>query len=94
MRRGVKLTGKLDATSFVLGANAIRDDFYWDAHVPMEFKIPGRNGPFQTRAFRHYTVADWSSSQSKYLFPAYPCYYKLFGPNNAGCEDLRRYYRK
>lgn len=94
MRRGVKLTGKLDANAFVLGANAIRDDFFFDSHVPMAYNIPSPRGPFQTRAFRHYTVADWSSSRSQYLFPVYPCYYKLFGPNNAGCEDLRRFYRK
>jgi hypothetical protein len=94
MRRGIKLTGKLDATSFVFGADAIHQDFYWDAHVPMLFRIGGPNGPFKTRAFDHYTVAAWSSAQSKYTFPAYPCYYRLFGPNNGGCEDLRKFYSK
>lgn len=94
MRRGVRLTGRLDANSFVLGANAIRDDFFFDSHVPMAYSVPSSRGPFQTRAWRHYTVAEWSASQSRYLFPKYPCYYKTFGPNNAGCEDLRRFYRK
>jgi hypothetical protein len=94
MRRGLALTGKLDANAFVLGANAIRNDFYWDAHVPMSFEIAGPRGPFKTRAFSHWTVADWSSTQSQYTFPSYPCYYRDFGPNGAGCEDLRRLYGK
>lgn len=94
MRRAVALTGVLNATSFVLGANAIKNNFYWDAHVPMSFNIPSANGPFKTRAFTHYTVAQWNTGSSKYDFPAYPCYYRSFGANNAGCEDLRRFYSK
>jgi hypothetical protein len=94
MKRGIALTGTLDANSFVLGANAITNDFYYDAHVPMDFVIPGPNGPFKTRGFSHYTVAQWSPSQSKYVFPVYPCYYVIFGPNGKGCQDLRRYYKK
>jgi hypothetical protein len=93
MRRGLRLTGRLDANSFVIGADAIRNDFYWDAHVPMEYRIPGVNGPFKTRAFSHYTVADWSSARSAYEFPKYPCYYRVFKPNGGGCEDLRSMYR-
>jgi substrate-binding family protein len=94
MNRGIALTGRLDGNSFVIGANAITNDFYWDSHIPMDFKIPGQDGPFKTRAFDYFTVADWSSSQSKYTFPKYPCYYRQFGPNGAGCEDLRSKYRK
>lgn len=93
MNRGIELTGKLDATSFVLGANAINNDFYWDSHVPMSFRIPDADGPFKTRAFNHWTVADWSSAESKYTFPKYPCYYASFGANGAGCEDLRPLYK-
>lgn len=94
MRRGERLTGTLDANAFVLGANAIRNNFFWDAHVPMEFQIPDADGPFKTRAFTHWTVADWSSAESRYTFPRYPCYYRDFGPNNGGCEDLRPTYKK
>ena len=94
MNRGLRLTGKLDSNAFVLGANAIRNNFFWDAHVPMEYQIPDTNGPFKTRAFTHWTVADWSSAESRYTFPEYPCYYRDFGPNNAGCEDLRSTYKK
>ncbi len=92
MKRGIAITGRLDADSFVLGANAIKNNFFWDAHVPMEFDIPSVHGPFKTRAFSHYTVAAWNTSSQKYAFPAYPCYYRHFGPNNSGCEDLRSYY--
>ncbi len=94
MRRGLKLTGKLDANAFVIGANAVKDDFFFDATVPMDFSIPDRDGPFKTRGFSHYTVAKWDSANKRYAFPAYPCYYRTFGPNKAGCEDLRRFYSK
>ena len=60
----------------------------------MSFDIPGPHGPFKTRAFSHYTVAAWNAATKKYDFPAYPCYYRSFGANNAGCEDLRRFYSK
>lgn len=93
MNRGIKRTGKLNANSFLLGADMFRDDFYYDAHVPMQYKFPGANGPFKTKGFSHWTVVDWSSAQSRYLFPKYPCYYRTFGPNNAGCEDLRATYK-
>jgi hypothetical protein len=93
MKRGLALTGTVDANSFVLGANAINNDFFYDAHVPMDFIIPGPHGPFKTRGFSQYTVAQWDPAQSKYVFPKFPCYYKTFGPNNAGCEDLRKYYK-
>ena len=89
MNRGYKKTGVLDSNSFLLGADAIRNDFYWDAHVPMEYSFPSAAGPFKTRGFSHWTVADWSSTEGRYLFPKYPCYYRTFGPNNGGCEDLR-----
>jgi hypothetical protein len=94
MKRGVALTGRLDANAFVIGADAIKNNFFFDAHVPMEFDIPSVHGPFKTRAFSHYTVAAWSSTKAAYTFPAYPCYYRHFGPNNAGCEDLRAFYTK
>jgi hypothetical protein len=89
MRRGVARTGRLDSSSLLLGADAIRDDFYYDAHVPMSFSFPGVNGPFKTRGFTHWTVADWNSNEQVYEFPRFPCYYKTFKANGAGCEDLR-----
>ena len=85
----IKRTGRLDANSLLLGADAIRDDFYYDAHVPMSFSFPSVKGPFKTRGFTHWTVADWSSGKAKYTFPKFPCYYKTFKANGGGCEDLR-----
>lgn len=89
MRRAIERTGVLDANTLLLGADGIRNDFFFDAHVPMEFRFPDADGPFKTRGFSHYTVADWNSQSKKYEFPVYPCYYRTFGPNNSGCEDLR-----
>ena len=89
MRRGLKRTGKLDSNAYLLGADAIRDDFYYDAHVPMSYSFPDEDGPFKTRGFTHWTVADWNSSDGVYKFPKFPCYYKRFEANGGGCEDLR-----
>ena len=90
MRRGLKRTGKLDANAFVLGADAIRDDFYYDAHVPMSYSFPSEKGPFKTRGFTDWTVADWNSDKAAYEFPLYPCYYKTFKAKGAGCETSAR----
>lgn len=89
MRRGVKLTGTLDANAYVIGANAIRNDFAFDSHVPIEFKLETAKGPFKTRGWSHMTPADWNPSRGDFDFPAYPCYYRIFKARNGGCEDLR-----
>ena len=94
MNRGIKRTGVLDSDAFLLGADTFRNDFYYDAHVGLQYSFPGPKGPFKTKGFSHWTVADWSSTQSKYTFPEYPCYFKTFGPDKAGCEDLRATYKK
>ena len=83
-----------DANAFIVGANAIRNDFFWDAHVPMEFKFENTGGPFKTRAWSHMTPVDWNVSQGEFDFPAYPCYYRTFGPGGGGCEDLRALFEK
>ncbi len=90
MRRAVKLTGTLSSDTLLLGANGITNDFFYDGHVPMDFSIPDADGPFKTRGFSHYTVVKWN--EKAYTFPEYPCYYRLLGPSNGGCEDLRRYF--
>ncbi|MBI4729714.1 MAG: ABC transporter substrate-binding protein [Acidobacteria bacterium] len=94
MRRAVALTGTLDADTLLLGADAVNNDFFYDATVPLDWQYPSVRGPFKTRAFSHYTVVHWSSTQKKYYFPEYPCYYKVFKANNGGCEDLSRTYHK
>ena len=94
MRRAIKLTGTLTADTLLLGANAIDNDFFYDATVPLDWRYPSVKGPFKTRGFSHYTVVDWSSSQKKYTFPLYPCYYQVFKANDGGCEKLTKYYKK
>ena len=89
MRRAIERTGILDANTLMIGADAVRNDFFFDAHVPMEFRFPDADGPFKTRGFSHWTVADWSSQAKRYEFPQYPCYYRTFSANNGGCEDVR-----
>jgi hypothetical protein len=89
MRRAIKRTGVLSANTLLLGADAIRDDFYYDAHVPMSFSFPDSDGPFKTRGFEHWTVVDWSVDEGKYTFPEFPCYYRRFEAGGGGCEDLR-----
>jgi hypothetical protein len=89
MRRGVALTGRLDANTFIIGANAIRNNFSFDSHVPIEFKFESANGPFKTRGWSHMTPADWNPGKGDFDFPAFPCYYRVFAANNGGCEDLR-----
>ncbi|MFA5891780.1 MAG: ABC transporter substrate-binding protein [Actinomycetota bacterium] len=88
MRRAIKLTGTLNANTLMLGASEIQGDFFYDATVPMDFNIRKASGPFKTRGFSYYTIADYDSSQNKYTFPKYPCYYRTFKANDGGCENL------
>ncbi|MEO6206157.1 MAG: ABC transporter substrate-binding protein, partial [Mycobacteriales bacterium] len=95
MRRAVDLTGDLTANSLQLGVNAIRDDFYWKAHVPMTYLIPtSLDKPFDFTGFDHQTVVKWNRSAGDYSFPEYPSYWRIFGPNKSGGEDLRPLFRK
>lgn len=94
MRRAIERTGRLDANTFMVGADSIRGDYFYDATVPIEYRLPSVQGPFKTRGFSHYTVADWSSAKKVYEFPKYPCYYRVFKPNGGGCEDLSSSFKK
>lgn len=89
MRRGAALTGRLDADALLVGADAISNDFYYDSHVPVDWKFPAPPGPYKTKGFSHYTVVDWDSSARTYRFPEYPLYWKIMGPGRSGGEDLR-----
>jgi hypothetical protein len=93
MRRAIERTGRLDANTLMIGADSIKQDAFYDAHVPIEYSFPDADGPFRTRGFGHWTVADWSSSKNVYEFPAYPCYYEKFEANGGGCQDLRQTYK-
>jgi hypothetical protein len=93
MRRAIARTGVLTGNSLMVGADSVRNDFYYDATVPLRWSIPGPNGPFKTKAFSHYTVVKWSTDQSKYLFPEFPNYWEVMGPNKSGAQDLRPYFK-
>ncbi len=88
MRRGEQITGKLDANALIIGADAITNDFYFDAHVPLDWKFPA-GGPYKSKGWSHYTVVDWNSSKSAYDFPEYPLYWDIMGPNKSNGVDLR-----
>jgi hypothetical protein len=93
MRRSLTRTGVLNANSLLVGADAVRNDFYYDATVPLRWSFPGPGGPFKTKAFSHYTVVKWNSAQSKYLFPEFPNYWEVMGPNRSNAQDLRPYFK-
>jgi ABC-type branched-subunit amino acid transport system substrate-binding protein len=93
MRRAVARTGVLTGNSLIVGADGVRGDFFYDATVPLHWSFPGPGGPFKTKAFSHYTVVDWSSAQSKYLFPEFPMYWEVMGPNKSGGQDMRNAFK-
>jgi hypothetical protein len=93
MRRAVARTGVLTGNSLLVGADSVQNDFFFDATVPLRWSFPGAGGPFKTKAFSHYTVVDWSSAQSKYLFPEFPNYWEVMGPGKSGAQDLRPYFK-
>jgi hypothetical protein len=93
MRRAVARTGVLTGNSLMVGADAVRNDFYYDATVPLRWSLPGPGGPFKTKAFSHYTVVKWSVDASKYLFPEFPNYWEVMGPGKSGAQDLRPYFK-
>jgi hypothetical protein len=88
MKRGMALTGKLDANALVVGADAINADFYYDAHVPLDWRFP-RGGPYKTKGWSHYTPVKWNTATSAYDFPEYPLYWEVMGPGRSGAVDLR-----
>lgn len=94
MRRAIDVTGVLTANSLMLGVNAIRGDFFWDAHVPMTFSIPDLNGPFDFTGFDLQTVAKWSTTDGDYRLPEYPVYWKVMGPAKSGGVDIRPLLRR
>ena len=88
MRRGERLTGQLTADSFVVGADSITNDYYFDATVPLDWSVPP-GGPYKTKAFDDWTVVKWNEGKGDYDFPDFPLYWKTMGPNKSGGTDLR-----
>lgn len=91
MRSAVKRTGILTADSLLLGADAIRGDFFYDAHVPLFYSFPA-GGPFKTKGQDHLTVVTWNRSKATYEFPQFPKYWKLIGPGMSGSVNLSNYW--
>ena len=87
MREAVRTTGVLSANSLLVGADAIRGHFFYDATVPMTYSFPGSSGPFVTKGFHDLTIIRWNGST--YLFPDFPRYWKVIGPGKSGSTDLR-----
>ena len=95
MKRAVDLTGVLTANSLQVGINAIKRDFYFDAHVPMTFTVPtSLDKKFDFTGFDHQTVVKWNGSKGDYDFPEYPNYWVRFGAGKSGGEDLRPYFTR
>lgn len=90
MRRGIKKYGVLNADTLLLGAGMVKNDFYFDAHVPLRFTISNPRGPFDTKGQHDFTIVKWNSDKGAYEFPTYPKYWESFGPNLSGSKDLRK----
>lgn len=93
MRRGEKMTGVLTADSLLVGADAITNDFFFDATVPMDWGLP-LGGPYKTKAMDDWTVVKWNDKDNRYNFPEYPNYWKVMGPGKSGGRDLRPSFKK
>lgn len=94
MRRAVARSGVLTGNSLLVGADSVRNDFFYDSTVPLRWSFPSPEGPFKTKAFSHYTVVDWSSDESRYLFPEFPNYWEVMGPGKSGAQDLRPLFKR
>ena len=89
MKRGIDRTGVLTASSLMLGVDAIKGDFAWEAYVPLSFSIPAPGKATDRTGYDLQTVAVWNRTTLDYDFPQYPNYWKVLGPNGAGAVDIR-----
>ena len=90
MKRAVDRTGVLTGSSLMLGVDAIRGDFAWEAFVPLSYVIVPKAGETKDRTgYDLQTVAAWNTSTLDYDFPQYPKYWKILGPNGSGWVDIR-----
>jgi hypothetical protein len=89
MKRAVDRTGVLTGNSLMLGVDAIRGDFTWEAFVPMTYDIPGPGRARDRTGYDLQTIAAWNRGTLDYDFPQYPKYWKVLGPNGSGAVDIR-----
>jgi ABC-type branched-subunit amino acid transport system substrate-binding protein len=94
MRRAVRKTGQLNADSLLVGADAVTNDFFFDAHVPIDWRFPPPGGKYQQKGWSDWTVVQWNQAAAKYDFPTYPTYWKLMGAGRSGGQDLRPLWKK
>jgi ABC-type branched-subunit amino acid transport system substrate-binding protein len=87
MRRAVDRTGVLTGNSLMLGVDAIRGDFSWDAFVPLTYSILGK--PRDFTGYDLQTVAKWNRQRQDYDFPQFPTYWKVMGPSGSNGLDIR-----
>jgi hypothetical protein len=93
MRKAVEVTGTLNADTLLVGADAIRGTYYYDAHVPLFWGFPDANGPFETRGWKHVTIITWDTQSQTYKFPEFPRYWVTIGPKKSNAVDLRPYWK-
>ena len=89
MKRAIDRTGVLTGNSLMVGVDALRGDFAWEAYVPLTYSVPGPGKPADFTGYDLQTVAHWNRDSLDYDFPEYPKYWKVLGPNGAGAVDIR-----
>ena len=89
MKRAIDRTGVLTGNSLMMGVDAIRGDFAWEAYVPLSYAIPGPGQAKDRTGYDLQTVATWNTDAKDYDFPQYPKYWKILGPGGSGAVDIR-----
>ncbi|MCW2500964.1 MAG: transporter substrate-binding protein [Frankiales bacterium] len=89
MKRAIDRTGVLTGNSLMLGVDAIRGDFAWEAFVPLTYSVPAPGKARDRTGYDLQTVATWNTDKRDYDFPQYPKYWRVLGPGGAGAVDIR-----